>query len=122
MISRNVKKKDRLAASAVGEEVLLHVVAVRFEHDIRAAKVPDLLIRAFDHTVALAALGVDHLAGAGDLEALFSARLGLKLGHFALSIGWAHDALMALRLYRLLTSEQSATAALYWPGGLKRRL
>src|SRR5258708_7742704 len=33
---------------------------------------------------ALPALGVHHFAGSGHLEALFSARLGLQLGHLAL--------------------------------------
>ena len=32
----------------------------------------------------LPALGVDDLAGPGDLEALFRARFGLQLGHLAL--------------------------------------
>ena len=74
----------RTTTSAVRQEILLDVVAVRLEQHLGAAQVPDLLGRALDHAVALAGLGVDHLAGAGDLEALFRARFGLQLGHLAL--------------------------------------
>src|SRR5215216_5502614 len=72
------------AFSAVRQEVLLDGVAVGLEHGRRAAQVANLLLRPLDHAVLLAALGVEHLAGAGDLEALLRARLGLQLGHLAL--------------------------------------
>src|SRR6476660_3495369 len=49
--------------------------------------VADLLGGPLDHAVALAGLLVFHLAGAGNLEALFGARFGLQLGHLALLIG-----------------------------------
>src|SRR3954447_7401698 len=70
--------------SAVRQEELLHALGVTFEHHVGAAQVADLLVRPLDHAVALAALGVEHLAAAADLEALFRARLGLQLGHLAL--------------------------------------
>src|SRR5262249_53818309 len=70
--------------SAVGQKVFLDVVAVRLEQHVGAAQLPDLLLGPLDHAVALAALGIEHLAGAGDLEALLGARLGLDLGHLAL--------------------------------------
>ncbi len=70
--------------SAVGQEVLLNVVTIGLEQNVGAAQVPDLLVGPLDHAVALAALGVKHLASACDFEALFSARLGLQLGHLAL--------------------------------------
>ncbi len=70
--------------SAVGQEVLLDVVTIGLEQNVGAAQVPDLLVGPLDHAVALAALGVQHLAGARDLKALFSARLRLQLGHLAL--------------------------------------
>jgi hypothetical protein len=69
------------------QEVLLDVVAVGLEQDPGAAEIADLLGRAADHHVPLAALGVLDLAGRGDLEALFGAALGLQLGHFASSTG-----------------------------------
>lgn len=60
-------------SSAVGQEVLLDVVAVGFEQNGGSAQVADLLVGPLDHAVALAALGVDDLAGPGDFEALFGA-------------------------------------------------
>src|SRR5262245_41898682 len=78
--------------SAVGQEVFLDVVAIGLEQDGGPAQLADLLLGPLDHAVALAAVGVEHLAGAGDLEALFGARLGLDLGHLALLCGhgpWA---------------------------------
>src|SRR5262249_54633158 len=44
----------------------------------------DLLLGPLDHPMALAGLREQHFSGAGDLEALFGARLGLQLGHLAL--------------------------------------
>src|SRR5260363_421875 len=70
--------------SGVRQEVLLDVVAVGLEQHTGAAELTDLLLRPLDHAVALAALGVHDLASGGHLEALFSARLGLQLGHLAL--------------------------------------
>src|SRR6202007_3349867 len=60
------------------------VVAVGLEQHAGAAQLTDLLLRPLDHAVALAALGVHDLAGGSHLEALFSARFGLQLGHLAL--------------------------------------
>src|SRR5918993_4018301 len=74
--------KNRLLA--VRQEELLHVVRVALEHGRGAAQVADLLLGPLNHPVALAGLGVNDLAGAGDLEALFRARLRLQLGHLAL--------------------------------------
>src|SRR6266702_7874013 len=70
--------------SAVRQEVFLDVVAVGLEQHVGAAQLADLLLGALDHAVALAALGVFHLAACSDLEALFGARFGLQLGHLAL--------------------------------------
>src|SRR5579859_5195990 len=70
--------------SGVRQEVLLDVVAIGLEQHARAAELTNLLLRPLDHAVALAALGVQHFAGGGYLEALFGARLGLQLGHLAL--------------------------------------
>src|ERR1700709_2923105 len=76
--------RERPAASAVGQEKLDDVVAVGFEHHAGAAVLADLLLGPLDHAVTLAGVGRLHLALGGNLEALFSARLGLQLGHFAL--------------------------------------
>src|SRR5262245_34257999 len=73
--------------SAVRQPVFLDVVAVGFEQHIGAAMFADRFGRPLDHAVALAGLLVFHLAGRGDLEALFGARFGLQLGHMALLIG-----------------------------------
>src|SRR5580704_4520685 len=73
-----------MGPSAVRQEELLDVGAVGLEQNGRAAQIADLLGGAFDHAVLLAPLGVDDLAGPGDLEALFRARFGLQLGHLAL--------------------------------------
>src|SRR5689334_20655937 len=70
--------------SGVRQEVLLDVVAVGLEQHAGAAELTDLLLRPLDHAVTLAALGVHHFAGGSHLEALFSARFGLQLGHLAL--------------------------------------
>src|ERR1700758_4821130 len=73
--------------SGVRQEVLLDVVAVGLEQHARAAQLTNLLLRPLDHAVALAALGMHHLAGGSHLEALFGARFGLELGHLALLNG-----------------------------------
>src|SRR5438445_3777215 len=72
------------ARSGVRQEILLDVVAVGLEQHAGAAKLTNLLLCPLDHAMALAALGVHHLAGSSHLEALFSARLGLQFGHLAL--------------------------------------
>src|SRR5579863_7549792 len=72
--------------SGVRQEVFLDVVAVSLEQHAGAAELTNLLFRPLDHAVALAALGVHHLAGGRHLEALFGARFGLQLGHLALLI------------------------------------
>src|ERR1700740_3666909 len=72
------------ARSGVRQEIFLYVVAVGLEQHAGAAELSDLLLRPLDHAVALAALGVQHFASGSHLEALFSARLGLQLGHLAL--------------------------------------
>src|SRR5262245_45926991 len=72
------------ARLAVGQPVFLDVVTIRLEQDVGAAELADLLLGPLDHAVALAGLRIQHLPGAGDLEALFGARLGLDLGHLAL--------------------------------------
>src|SRR6202045_1273529 len=73
-----------LARSGVRQEIFLDVVAVGLEQHAGAPELTNLLLRPLDHAVALAALGVHHFAGGSPLEALFSARLGLQLGHLAL--------------------------------------
>src|SRR5471032_1378012 len=70
--------------SGVGQEILLDVVAVGLEQHAGAAELTNLLLRPLDHAVALAALGGHDFAGGSHLEALFSARFGLQLGHLAL--------------------------------------
>src|SRR5665647_457807 len=73
-----------LARSGVRQEILLDVVAVGLEQHTGAAELTNLLLGPLDHAVALAALGGHYFAGGSHLEALFSARLGLQLGHLAL--------------------------------------
>src|SRR5215470_4034881 len=68
----------------VRQPVLLDVVAVGLEQRLGAAMLADLLLGPLDHPMALAGLREQHFSGAGDLEALFGARLGLQLGHLAL--------------------------------------
>src|SRR5260370_558724 len=82
----------RPARSAVRQEILDDVVAVGLEHHAGAAVLADLLLGPLDHAVALAGHRRLHLAAGGDLEALFSARLGLQLGHFSLLQSAASDA------------------------------
>src|SRR6266516_1358662 len=77
--------------SAVGQKVLLDIVAVGLEQHVGAAQLADLLLGPLDHAVALARLRIEDLAGTGHLEALFSARFGLHLGHLALLIGGAGE-------------------------------
>src|ERR1700709_140490 len=75
--------------SGVRQEILLDVVAVGLEQHAGAAQLADLLFGPLDHAVALAALGGHHFAGGSHFEALFSARLGLQLGHLALLLARA---------------------------------
>src|SRR3977135_4511759 len=77
-------RQSGLWGLAVGQKVFLDVVAVGLEQHLGAAQLADLLVGPLDHAVALAAVGKAHLSGAGDLEALLGARLGLELGHLAL--------------------------------------
>ena len=70
--------------SAVRQEILDDVVAVGLEQHAGAAVLGNLLVGPLDHAVTLAGEGRFHLAAGGNLEALFSARLRLQLGHFAL--------------------------------------
>src|SRR6059058_5997262 len=75
---------DARARSGVRQEILLDVVAIGLEQHAGAAELTNLLLRPLDHTVALAGLGGHDFTGSRHLEALFSARLGLQLGHLAL--------------------------------------
>src|ERR1043166_559972 len=77
-------KRIRERGSGVRQEILLDVVAVGLEQYAGAAQLPDLFFGPLDHAVAFAALGMHHLAGGSHLEALFSARFGLQLGHLDL--------------------------------------
>src|SRR5271165_3389567 len=76
----------RRGASAVRQKILFDVVADGLEQHVGAAQLADLLFGALDHAVAFARLRIEDLSGPRHLEALFSARLGLDLGHFALLI------------------------------------
>src|ERR1700709_1952614 len=87
MLSLNdsgIRPLTRPSPSAVGQEKLDDVVAVGLEHHAGSAVLADLLLGPLDHAVPLAGVGRLHLALGGNLEAFFSARLGLQLGHFAL--------------------------------------
>src|SRR5882757_1893581 len=75
--------------SGVRQEILLDVVAIGLEQHAGAAQLANLLLGPLDHAVALAALGGHHFAGGSHLEALFSARFGLQLGHLALLLASA---------------------------------
>src|SRR5438874_10416723 len=109
--------------SAVRQEIFLDVIAVGLEQHVGAAQLADLLFGALDHAVALARLRIEDLAGAGHLEALFSARFGLHLGHLALLIGGASEKRRLRstndRVCGARADEHSAaaTAALDQPGG-----
>src|SRR3954466_3068865 len=78
--------KDHAPTSplSVRQPVLLHTLAIGLEHPGGPAQLADLLLGPLDHAVTFAALGIQHLPGAGYLEALFRARFGLQLGHLAL--------------------------------------
>src|SRR3569832_148147 len=76
--------KATKSGSAVRHPVFLDVVAVGLEQHVGAAMLADRLGGPLDHAVTFAGLLVLHLAGCGDLEALFGARFGLQLGHLAL--------------------------------------
>src|ERR1700759_1486602 len=117
--------------SGVRQEVLLDVVAVGLEQHAGTAELSDLLLRPLDHPMALAALGVQDFACGSHLEALFSARLGLQLGHLALLIAAENHAgngvfaakmlVRALKVLRFLCrstkpAQLIATAALIQPG------
>src|SRR5690242_296993 len=108
---------DLLAAAlAVRQEIFLDVVTIRLEQDVGAAQLADLLLGPLDHAVALAGLLIKHLPAAGDLEALFGARLGLELGHLALLFGGkgnlsAPSAVHLLVMSVLIEHFTAATAA-----------
>src|SRR5262245_40637418 len=79
-----------------------------------------------DHAVAFAGLLVFHLAGCGNLEALFGARFGLQLGHLALLIGAPRAGPPAEICSLGHDGPQSGCSGLsvsrrhgspYWPGG-----
>src|SRR5882757_1803354 len=89
-------RRARSERSGVRQEIFLDIVAVGLEQHAGAAELTNLLLRPLDHAVALAALGVHHFAGSSHLEALFSARLGLQLGHFALLLSQKKRAQKAL--------------------------
>src|SRR3954453_23156457 len=79
--------KTSATGSAVRHPVLHDVLAVGLEKRARPTQLADLLLGPLDHAVTLARVGRHHLASTGNLEALFSARLGLDLGHLALLYG-----------------------------------
>src|ERR1044072_4544462 len=66
-------QKSKSDRSAVGQPVFLDVVAVGLEQHVGAAQLADLLLGPLDHAVTFARVGRQHLAGAGNLEALFGA-------------------------------------------------
>src|SRR6266699_1459236 len=57
---------------------------VRWRHDRRAAQLPDLLVGALDHHMALVGVRPQHFAGPGQAKALLDPGFGLQLGHLAL--------------------------------------
>src|SRR5262245_21014214 len=107
-----------IGPSAVGQEIFDDVVAVGLEQHARAAVLADLPVGPLDHAVALAGHGGFHPTAGSDLEALFGARFGLDLGHFALLwCGFGRKALRPVPPDRLVTSvlngiSFAATAAL----------
>src|SRR5579883_1461876 len=128
---------DKEVRSAVGQEVLLDVVAVGLEQHTGAAQLTDLLVRPLDHAVALAALGMQYFTGRRDFEALLGARLGLQLGHLALLMvaaiptrpcGERRPAKLLVRALKVrgfstrgsALARMTATAALNQPGDRRR--
>src|SRR5580698_8193563 len=79
--------KPSATGSAVRHPVFPDVLAVGLEQHVGPTQLADLLLGPLDHAVTLARMGRHHLAGTGNFEALFSARLGLDLGHLALLYG-----------------------------------
>src|SRR5580698_8402223 len=94
-----MKKRSR---SGVRQEVFLDVVAVGLEQHAGAAELANLLLRPLDHAVALAALGGHDFASGSHLEALFSARFGLQLGHLALLLPQHENAREGVRSAKML--------------------
>src|SRR4030088_3132925 len=88
--------------SGVRQEIFLDVVAIGLEQPAGAAQLANLLLRPLDHAVALAALGGHHFAGGSHLEALFSARFGLQLGHLALLLASEERAPRSARPAKML--------------------
>src|SRR5882672_8373559 len=93
---------DGEARSGVRQEIFLDVVAVGLEQHAGAAELTNLFLRPLDHAVAFAALGMHHFAGGSHLEALFSARLGLQLGHLALLLPQHESAREGVRSAKML--------------------
>src|SRR3546814_7841091 len=67
----------------VDQEVATHDLGVGIAQHGGAARVADHLLGALAHAVALAGKGRDHLARAGNPEALLRPGLVLQFGHFA---------------------------------------
>src|SRR5689334_7887651 len=98
-------RRRSTSPSAVGQEIFDDVVAVGLEQHAGAAMLADLPVGPLDHAVALARHGGFHPSAGCDLEALFSARLGLDLGHFALLwCGFGRKALRPVPPDKLKTS------------------
>src|SRR5438552_3949436 len=79
---RQTKRRDRLA---VWQRIFYDGVTITLEHDRGATQLPDLLIGPFDHSVALAPLGIEHFTCRGDLKPLFGSRFGFQFGHLLVS-------------------------------------
>src|SRR5207244_6819130 len=119
--------KHRLA---VRQPVFLDVVAIGLEQHVGTAMLADGLGGPLDHAVALAGLLILHLAGCGDLEALFGAGFGLQLGHLALLIGVLRGSARIAGISFQDGRPWSGCSGLsvnrrhgspYWPGGDGRR-
>jgi hypothetical protein len=59
--------------SSVWQKIFDNIIAIAFEQHISAAQIADLLIRPFDHAMALARLGIKHFPSRSYLKALFGA-------------------------------------------------
>ena len=78
-----MKNQTPAGPSAVRQKEFYDLIAIAFEKHGGAAQIPDLLIGPFDHSVAFASLGIEHLARRGDLETFFGGGFGFKFGHLA---------------------------------------
>jgi hypothetical protein len=81
---RGVASDKPNGALARVRHVFLDDLGVAVVQNARPARGLDELRSALDHAVTLARLAGFDFAGAGHLEALFSARLGFHFRHFAL--------------------------------------